>query len=264
MLECPECAISDAKCVGFSLEQPGRDLSRTGPNRPLLASSDIAGGRPPYHLANNLNPALRPGRNLRPAARHPQARFTATRSRISTARPVSGDNVGAVRLAVAIDTIIPRQPRSAVSEAPAYGIVLGPLYQGARITGNVIMDTAGSPLHFIRSHGPALVDNNVIIGPGAATGEGVKLRGAEANVFALNLFDGCAFTSESLPGPEAGGTISYRPHTLVTKQTIPASRSTTNGMPTFSSTAGSTSCRKTTARRTTTVYMAGAAGEPVG
>ena len=118
-----------------------------------------------------------------------------------------------------MDTII---RHNLIRRVRGAGVSLGPLYQGVRITGNTIVETQGSPLVFFRSHGPALVDNNVISGPGAESGEGVKLRGAEATVFARNLFADCAFTSEPLPASVAGGTISYRPHSLVTKQTIPA------------------------------------------
>lgn len=217
------CAISDAKCVAISLAQPNRDLTRSGPNRPAFGEFEdlTAVG---HHLVRN-NLIQRCGQaGIFSLLHGTKSEFYGNQIEdINALGQFAGDEVGGIRLAVAVDTIIRDNLIRRVRGAQAgYGIVLGPLYQGVRITGNVIMETEGSPLYFQRSHGPVLVDNNVIVGPGAATGEGVKLRSAEASVLALNLFADCAFTDENAGQRGAPGTISYRPHSLVTKQTIPA------------------------------------------
>src|SRR5262249_8323976 len=106
-----------------------------------------------------------------------------------------GEEAAGIRLAVSIYTIVRGNPVPRLgTKEMGNGVVRGPLYQGVRITGNVISDTGRSGLYFYISHGPALVDNNIIVGGGAETGEGVKLRGAEANVFAQNLFVDCGIT----------------------------------------------------------------------
>ena len=216
-----DCTITDAKCVGISLEQPGRDLTRVGPNRPAFGEFQDMAAAGHHIIRDNL--IQRCGEAGIFGLLHGTCSEIVGNQieDINSAGQFSGDDVGGIRLAVAIDTIIRHNLVRRVGGG-GYGVVLGPLYQGVRIASNVIMETAGSPLYFMRSHGPVLVDNNVISGPGVSTGEGVKLRSAEASVFAFNLFSNCAITSTALSGTVAGGTISYRPHTLVTKQTIPA------------------------------------------
>jgi len=213
------CTIADAKCAGISLEQPSRDLTRSGPNRPMFGEFDNIAAVGHHIVSNNL--IQRCGQaGIFGVVHGTDSQISGNQIEdINGAGQLSGDDVGGICLACAVDSII---RGNLIRRVHGAGIVLGPLYQGVRITGNVIMDTVGSPLYFFHSHGPVLVDDNVISGPGAATGEGVKLRSAEASVFARNLFADCAFTSESLPPYIIGGTISYRPHSLVTKQTIPA------------------------------------------
>ena len=213
------CTITDAKCVAISLEQPTRDLTRTGPNRPAFGEFDNIAAVGHHIVTNNLIQHCGEA-GIFGVVHGTDSQITGNQIEdINASGQFSGDDVAGIRLADAVDTII---GGNLIRRIHGAGIVLGPLYQGVRITGNVIADTTASPLHFFHSHGPALVDHNIIAGPGAATGEGINLLSAEANVFAHNLFADCAFTSDTLPPFIAGGTISFLPHSLVTKQTIPS------------------------------------------
>jgi alpha-L-arabinofuranosidase len=133
----------------------------------------------------------------------------------------SGETAG-IRLALAVDVTINHNLIRRVNGASGgYGIFLGPLFQGARITRNVISDTRQSCICFYNSHGPALIDNNILSGPGKGMHEGIKMISSEANVFVQNLFYNCGFSNTRAPG-KSFATSNFLPHSLVVKQTIPA------------------------------------------
>jgi hypothetical protein len=216
------CTITDAKCAAISIGQPGRDLKLTGPNRPAFSDlGDDINAVGQHIIRNNL--IQRCGQAGIIGVLH-GTRSEIYGNKIEDINPrgtFASEEIAGIRLALAIDTVIrDNLVRRVRGSTGGYGIVLGPLYQGVRITGNVILETEHSPLFFYQSHGPVLVDNNVIAGPGVASGEGVKLRGAEAGVFVQNIFADCAFVAEAIPGRPVAGS-SFRPHSLVIKQTIP-------------------------------------------
>ncbi|GGA98291.1 glycoside hydrolase family 97 N-terminal domain-containing protein [Puia dinghuensis] len=113
----------------------------------------------------------------------------------------------AIHLALTIDAII--RDNTIKSDT---GIFLGPLYQGARITGNTIASSREA-LRLFDSHGPLLIDNNNIT-------SNITLIGAEANVFVKNTLHNTHITNDTLP-MHPWATSSYLPHSLVIKQTIP-------------------------------------------
>lgn len=213
--------ITDIKCVAISLSQPGgRDLSRDNANRPAFGEFEDINAVGKHIIRNNL--IRRCGQAGIFGMLH-GTRSEIYDNQIEDIKGIDGianADIGAVQLAVAVDVIVRGNLIRNITNGN--GIRLGPLYQGARITQNIITDIKGNALYFLRSHGLALIDNNVVVGPGVATGKGVSLRSAEANVFAHNLFIDCVVSSEPLPARNAYGTINYRPHSLVTKQTIPA------------------------------------------
>jgi alpha-N-arabinofuranosidase len=215
--------ITDAKCVAIATGRPGRDLGRTTYNRPAFSDLGDDLSAVGHHLIRN-NLIQRCGQaGIFGLLHGSMSEISGNQIEDINAHGFfAGDEIAGIRLAVAIDTVIRDNLVRRVHGAQAgYGIGLGPLYQGVRLTGNVVTETERSCLFFTGSHGPALVDNNVFVGPGAATGEGIKLRDAEANVFVQNLFADCGFASgQAARGAPA--TSSYRPHSLVIKQTIPA------------------------------------------
>jgi hypothetical protein len=215
------CEITDIKSVGISLSQPGgRDTSRNSFNRPAFGEFEDIRAVGHHVVRNNL--IRRCGQAGIFSVVHGSLSDISGNQieDINKEGLFCGDNVSGVRLVVAVDAIVRNNLIRAVYGGS--GIILGPVYQGTRITANIICGIEGSPLYFLRSHGLALIDRNIVAGTGGFSGEGVKLRGAEANVFVHNLFVDCAFSNEPLPGNSGGGTISYRPHTLIVKQTIPA------------------------------------------
>jgi hypothetical protein len=216
--------ITDAKCAAIATGRPGRDTSRNTYNRPAFSDLGDDIEAVGHHLIRN-NLIQRAGEAGIFGLLH-GSKSEIYGNQIEEINPggfFSGDDIAGIRLAVAVDTIIRNNLVRRVHGARAggYGIELGPLYQGVRLTGNVVMETRRSALFLHGSHGPALVDNNVFAGPGVATGEGIRLRAAEAGVFVQNLFDDCAVVSES-PPRGVPATSSYRPHSLVIRQTIPA------------------------------------------
>lgn len=91
------------------------------------------------------------------------------------------------------------------------GIFLGPVYQGVRITGNKF--ATKTAIRLFDGHGPMLIDHNTIAG-------GISMTAAEANVFAKNELHGASISNDTMV--RGWSTISYLPHSLVIKQTIPA------------------------------------------
>ncbi|MBN1444256.1 MAG: right-handed parallel beta-helix repeat-containing protein [Planctomycetes bacterium] len=93
----------------------------------------------------------------------------------------------------------------------AFGIWIDFANQGTRITRNVIYGTEEATVFLEMNHGPALVDNNVLIGREVRSN-------SEATVFAHNLFVDCGYVYH--PDLQRRSQY-YKPHTAV-----PAGRKT--------------------------------------
>lgn len=91
-----------------------------------------------------------------------------------------------------------------ISGEAAFGIWLDWEAQGTRISGNAVINTDNHALYFEVSHGPILVDNNVIIGGGV-------LEHSEGGIFAHNLFYQGRFVFVKR---EDRITPYYKPHTV--------------------------------------------------
>jgi hypothetical protein len=213
------CGLSDITCAGITLSQPGgRDMTRNGPGRPAFGEFEDINAVGHHIIRNNVI------RRCGQAGIFGVLHGTCSNIQDNIIEDINsnglfkGDEASGIYLAVAVDAIV---QHNLIRRVRGSGITLGPLYQGTRLSRNIVMDIQGSPLHFFRSHGFALIDKNIIVGPAKATEE-IKLRSAEANVFIQNLFVDCVVTNEPLPPGMTGGTINYRPHSLITKQTIPA------------------------------------------
>jgi hypothetical protein len=212
------CRITNAKCVAISLNQPGgHDLKRNIPTNPAFGEFEDISSAGHHIVRNNLIQRCGQAGIFSLVHGTVSEIYGNQIEDITGVEGLEGNDVCGIRLAVVVDAIIRNNLIRRVHNGS--GIFMGPLYQGVRISENIITGISGSPMYFYRSHGLALIDNNVIEG---SMGKGVELHGAEANVFAQNLFANCIFSNEPLPAREASGTINYLSHSLVTKQTIPA------------------------------------------
>lgn len=215
------CTINDCNAVGISIGHTGRTYPEASPRNPEFSNyKEIAAVG--HHTIRN-NHILRCGQ----AGVFGLAGGTASViegnliEEINTDGAYTGTEGGGIRLALAIDVIIKGNLIRRIKGESGYGIYLGPLFQAARISENIIADTGADALYLFNSHGPALVDHNVLA-PGDPVGKsGVKMLASEANVFIDNLFYNCRFANERRPGRSVA-TSNYLPHTLVIKQTIPA------------------------------------------
>lgn len=100
-----------------------------------------------------------------------------------------GHETAAIKLHNSIDTVICGNLIRKVDRQKhaAYGIWMDFGNQGTRITGNIICDTDAAAIFLEMNHGPALIDNNVLIGGGT-------LSNSENTVFAHNLLIDCKHT----------------------------------------------------------------------
>jgi len=99
-------------------------------------------------------------------------------------RQFGGWETAAIKFHAPVDVVIRNNCIRGVYGIPgeaAFGIWLDWEAQGTRISGNVISGTDNHALYFEVSHGPILVDNNVIIGGGV-------LEHSEGGIFTHNLF----------------------------------------------------------------------------
>lgn len=139
---------------------------------------------------------------------------------INTENGTSSLESAGIRLAVAIDVQVKHNTIRNIRGTHGVGMFLGPLFQGARISGNVISETTGPLIYLFKNHGPVLFDNNVLFQKNR-TDSGIDMLSAEANVFVQNLFYNCSFSNQVERG-KTSSTANYLPHSLVIKQTIPA------------------------------------------
>jgi len=138
-------------------------------------------------------------------------------------RAYPGSESAGIRLAMAVDATIEHNLIRYVRGKNSYGVFLGPVFQGARASRNIVTGTESSLFYLFKNHGPSLFDNNVLVGNNQTTNDttGVKMMAAEANVFVQNLFYNCSFTNNCQPGKSVA-TSNFLPNTLIIKQTIPA------------------------------------------
>jgi alpha-N-arabinofuranosidase len=189
------CTVTHARCVGIILGQaPGVDY----------ADIDAYGD----HIVRN-NHIRRCG----------QAGIAgqkgATRSLISGnlieetnyRREFGGWETAAIKLHNSIDTVIRDNLIRGVfrQQQGAFGIWMDFGNQGTRISGNIVYRTEAATLFLEMNHGPALVDNNVLIGQSVRSN-------SEATVFAHNLFVDCGYDYH--PDVERRSQY-YRPHTAI-------------------------------------------------
>jgi hypothetical protein len=131
-------------------------------------------------------------------------------------REFGGWETAAIKLHNSVDTVITGNLIRGVyhQQQAAYGIWMDFGNQGTRITGNVIYNTEAENIFLEMNHGPALVDDNVLVGKGIRSN-------SEATVFAHNLFVDCVHNYN----PDTGRRSQYyKPHTTIVigrKQGIP-------------------------------------------
>ncbi|HMI02800.1 MAG TPA: right-handed parallel beta-helix repeat-containing protein [Pedobacter sp.] len=216
------CILRDCKSVAISIGQTGHAYPGASPNKPQYSDLSQDMNTVGHHLIKH-NHIFRCGQAGVFGLLH------GTRSEITDnlIEDINGEGdypvseSGGIRLVLAVDVLISHNLIRRVHGESGYGLFLGPLFQGARISRNVIADTRKSCIYLYNSHGPALIDNNILSGPGISTREGVKMISAEANVFVQNLFYNCGFTNNRAPG-RSFATSNFLSHSLVIKQTIPA------------------------------------------
>jgi len=215
------CTIDNCTGVGISIGTTGKTYPEASPRNPEFSDyKEIE--KVGHHIIRN-NHILNCGQ----AGIFGLAGGTASLikenliEKINTDESYTGTESAGIRLAIAIDAVIKGNLIRQIKGKQGYGVYLGPLFQAARISENIISDTQADVIYLFDSHGPALVDNNVLV-PGYQDGKsGVKMLASEANVFIKNLFYNCSFTNERRPGKSVA-TSNYLPHTLVIKQTIPS------------------------------------------
>lgn len=215
------CTIRDCSGVGISIGNIGRTYPEASPRNPEFSNykeiADVG-----HHIIRN-NHILNCGQ----AGIFGLAGGTASLIKgnlieeINTDGLYTGAESAGIRLALAIDAVIKGNLIRQVKGEQGYGIYLGPLFQATRISENIISGTQADAIYLFNSHGPALIDNNVMTLGDQAGKSGVKMLASEANVFIKNLFYNCSFTNGRQSGKSVA-TSNYLPHTLVIKQTIPS------------------------------------------
>lgn len=123
-------------------------------------------------------------------------------------REFGGWETAAIKFHHSVDTVVRGNLIRRVfhQKEGAFGIWMDYGNQGTRITGNIIYDTQAATVFLEMNHGPALVDNNVLIGPSVRSN-------SEATVFAHNLFVDCSY--DYAPDVQRRSEY-YQPHTTKT------------------------------------------------
>jgi hypothetical protein len=217
------CQLSDCKSVAISIGQTGHPYPGAGPGRPEYSDLSQDTAFVGHHIIRH-NRIFRCGQAGIFGLLH--GSFSEISDNliedINSNNEFSGVESAGIHLAVAIDVqIIHNLIRQVNGNSGGYGLFLGPLFQGANITRNIISATRQSCLYLFNSHGPALISNNIFCGPGKTTNGGITMLSAEANVLVQNLFYDCGMMNEKVPG-RAFATSNFLAHSLVIKQTIPA------------------------------------------
>lgn len=217
------CSFSDCKSVAISIGQTGHSYPGANPGKPqyndLSQNINFVG----HHIIRH-NHIFRCGQAGVFGLLHGTMSEIADNliEDINSTNSYPSDDIAGIRLALAVDVQITHNLiRRIKGISSGYGIFIGPLFQGAYIQRNTISDISHDCIFLFNSHGPALFSNNILCGSGKKTGDGIKMLSAEANVFVQNLFYGCAFSNNVVPG-KSFATSNFLPHSLVIKQTIPA------------------------------------------
>ena len=122
-------------------------------------------------------------------------------------REFGGWETAAIKLHNSVDTVIAGNLIRGVfhQQQSAYGIWMDYANQGTRITGNIIYNTEAETIFLEMNHGPALIDNNVLIG------QGLKSN-SEATIIAHNLLVDSKYTYQ--PDTKRRSSF-YKPHTTI-------------------------------------------------
>ncbi len=122
-------------------------------------------------------------------------------------REFGGWETAAIKFHQSVDTVIKGNLIRGVYRQiqGAFGIWIDFGNQGTRITGNVIYNTEAATVFLEMNHGPAVVDNNILIGPSVRSN-------SEATVFAHNLFVDCGYAYHA---DTKRRSRYYRPHTRI-------------------------------------------------
>ena len=122
-------------------------------------------------------------------------------------REFGGWETAAIKLHNSVDTVISDNLIRGVyhQQQAAFGIWMDYANQGTRITRNIICDTEAETIFLEMNHGPALIDNNILIGKGLKSN-------SEATVIAHNLLVDSWYKYQ----PDTKRRSSYyRPHTTI-------------------------------------------------
>jgi len=217
------CTISDCRSVGISIGNPGHVYDEINPGKPEFSDySDLA--QVGHHKIKN-NHIFDCGQAgifglLGGSSSIIEDNLI---ENINQDQEYTGAESAGIRLAMAVDVTIKHNLIRKIKGKSSFGVFLGPVFQGARVSRNIITNSDAGLFYLFKSHGPALFDNNILVMATTATSgvAGVNMMASEANVFVQNLFYNCSFNNERQPGKSVS-TANFLPHTLVIKQTIPA------------------------------------------
>jgi hypothetical protein len=122
-------------------------------------------------------------------------------------REFGGWETAAIKLHNTVDTVITDNLIRGVfhQKQAAYGIWMDYANQGTRITRNIIYNTEAETIFLEMNHGPALIDNNILIGRGLKSN-------SEATLIAHNLLVDSKYTYQ--PDTKRRSAF-YKPHTTM-------------------------------------------------
>lgn len=122
-------------------------------------------------------------------------------------REFGGWETAAIKLHNSVDTVIAGNLIRGVyhQQQAAYGIWMDYANQGTRITRNIIYDTEAETIFLEMNHGPALIDNNILIGKGLKSN-------SEATLIAHNLLVDSWYKYQ--PDTKRRSAY-YKPHTTI-------------------------------------------------
>jgi hypothetical protein len=217
------CSVSDCRAVGISIGVSGHIYEDITPRKPEFSdyTDMIAVGH--HNIKNNHI------FNCGQAGIFGLLGGTSSTiednliENINQDRGYTGTESAGIRLAMSVDAAIVHNLVRRINGENSYGIFLGPIFQGTKVSRNIVSDSEAGLFYLFKNHGPALFDNNILVMADSADigMEGVKMMASEANVFVQNLFYNCSFSNGLQPGRSVS-TSNFLPHSLVIKQTIPA------------------------------------------
>lgn len=217
------CSVSDCRAVGISLGVSGHTYEDISPRKPEFSDYNDLITIGHHNIKNNHI------FNCGQAGIFGLLGGTSSTiednliENINPDRSYSGTESAGIRLAMAVDATIVHNLIRRINGENSYGVFLGPIFQGTRLSRNIVSDSEAGLFYLFKNHGPVLFDNNILAmaNTSAKAAEGVKMVASEANVFVQNLFYNCSFSNGQQPGKSVS-TSNFLPHSLVIKQTIPA------------------------------------------